>query len=680
MCDRVVKEGASPGMDVEYVELEVPISGWACTQCRMEYSGCRRLMKHLREQHSLSVRFKCSKCGRLGDNYLSATIHHAKCVSKPESPPLENPYLCPECRTPFVSKRAMTQHRRHRHIQALNSERLQAITTPKALARNRVWAPSEVTRFTEAMQEEISMTKNRLSALTTVFPGKTEMQILNKWKALRRSQLKQQRLASPVQVPLSVGTEDQPSPNPTSKKCGHKWPVVIGRSWKSVLGSTEKLIENIRRLDPVGTLDHMPKRGKRQGGRATLSHQRRKRRFAEVQRMWDLVPDKLAELVLDGDGSRALPDKEVAFKHFKNLFETPNDRCVPLGFVRRANDCQPPKPITDEEVLAVIKRCRIKGAAGPDGLRPVGLKRALKRGVERELFALFSLWLKCRRMPARQCEHRTVLIPKNGATPQDMGTWRPITLGNLLLRLFTSILAKRIASEAPFNEIQRGFVPCDGITENIFLFARCLKEGSSQSDATAIVLLDFARAFDSVGHTHIFTALDRLGTCDAYTEVFRYLYAKASTRLQIGGVHTEAIQFKRGVMQGNPASTELFKAAIDPLICSLQKSGDGITLRGAPKKLGCLGFADDMIVLAESIEGMKRQLAIVSDFCMSFGMKLNVRKCKSLLLRRGSECMVVDDTVNWHIGEEIVPQVPVDGVMRYLGVDFTSYRACARSV
>ncbi|GIY02432.1 retrovirus-related Pol polyprotein from type-1 retrotransposable element R2 [Caerostris extrusa] len=92
-----------------------------------------------------------------------------------------------------------------------------------------------------------------------------------------------------------------------------------------------------------------------------------------------------------------------------------------LGYVGGENDCQPPKPITDQEVLAVIKRCRVKGAAGPDGLRPVSLKRALKRGVERELAALFSLWLKCRKVPARQCEHRTVLIPKNGATPQGYG-------------------------------------------------------------------------------------------------------------------------------------------------------------------------------------------------------------------------------------------------------------------
>ncbi|GIY32629.1 hypothetical protein CDAR_287311 [Caerostris darwini] len=151
-------------------------------------------------------------------------------------PTLENPYLCPECKTPFGSKRAMTQHRRHRHIQALNSERLTAINTPRALARNRVWAPSEVTRFAEAVQGSEHMRKELMSALKAEFPEKTE--------------------------------------------------------------STA-----------------------------------RKRRFAEVQRLWDLAPGKHAEIVLDGDGGRTSTDAKVAYRYFKSLFETPNASCGDLGYV-----------------------------------------------------------------------------------------------------------------------------------------------------------------------------------------------------------------------------------------------------------------------------------------------------------------------------------------------------------
>ncbi|GBM91772.1 hypothetical protein AVEN_137528-1 [Araneus ventricosus] len=104
--------------------------------------------------------------------------------------------------------------------------------------------------------------------------------------------------------------------------------------------------------------------------------------------------------------------------------------------------------------------------------------------------ALFNLCFMFRKMPAFQCEYRTVLVRKTGASPRDMGTWRPITVGNLLLRILCSVIAIRLSSSMPIHEIQFGFVPCDGIAEKSLLFARILKDGNTVTDETAIVLLD----------------------------------------------------------------------------------------------------------------------------------------------------------------------------------------------
>ncbi|GBO18022.1 hypothetical protein AVEN_213140-1 [Araneus ventricosus] len=161
-----------------------------------------------------------------------------------------------------------------------------------------------------------------------------------------------------------------------------------------------------------------------------------------------------------------------------------------------------------------------------------------------------------------------------------MGRWRPITVGNILLCIFSSVLAGDSQSIL-IHEIQCGFVSCEGIAENSFLFARILKDGNIATRETAIVLIDFARAFDSVSHVYLFAALERLGICKVYQMIFKYLYGVSTNRLQVGREYSDRIRFARGVMQGNPASTELFKAALDPLICRLQRSGHGILLRGA---------------------------------------------------------------------------------------------------
>ncbi|GBN98641.1 hypothetical protein AVEN_145387-1 [Araneus ventricosus] len=59
---------------------------------------------------------------------------------------------------------------------------------------------------------------------------------------------------------------------------------------------------------------------------------RRKRHFAQVQKMWDLAPDKLAAIILDGENAQVTLNLKVAEKHFKALFETPKDLCGPLTY------------------------------------------------------------------------------------------------------------------------------------------------------------------------------------------------------------------------------------------------------------------------------------------------------------------------------------------------------------
>ncbi|GBM02284.1 hypothetical protein AVEN_58018-1 [Araneus ventricosus] len=119
----------------------------------------------------------------------------------------------------------------------------------------------------------------------------------------------------------------------------------------------------------------------------------------------------------------------------------------------------------------------------------------------------------------------------------------------------------------PIHEIERGFVPWDGIAENNFLLARILKDGrvseaqepklailrqtypkdgNTVTSETAIVLPDFAGTFDSVGHVHLFATLERLGVCDAYQRVFGFHSTPGGRRV----LSTDLL--RKGCNEGQP--------------------------------------------------------------------------------------------------------------------------------
>ncbi|GBL97895.1 hypothetical protein AVEN_86780-1 [Araneus ventricosus] len=98
---------------------------------------------------------------------------------------------------------------------------------------------------------------------------------------------------------------------------------------------------------------------------ARCSMDRRKRHFAQVKMMWDLAPDKLAAIILDGENAQVTLNLKVAEKH---SLKRPMTCASHSHTLETAN------------AKRAIKGCRLRGACGPDGLRPVSLQRGVEHG------------------------------------------------------------------------------------------------------------------------------------------------------------------------------------------------------------------------------------------------------------------------------------------------------------
>lgn len=87
------------------------------------------------------------------------------------------------------------------------------------------------------------------------------------------------------------------------------------------------------------------------------------------------------------------------------------------------------------------------------------------------------------------------LVLKN-ANPENPGQFRPITVTSQLLRLYHSIIAKRLV-RLPLSKRQKAFLPRDGIAENAFIIEHLIKGAKARKDDLFLVFMDVVKAFDS---------------------------------------------------------------------------------------------------------------------------------------------------------------------------------------
>ena len=129
-----------------------------------------------------------------------------------------------------------------------------------------------------------------------------------------------------------------------------------------------------------------------------------------------------------------------------------------------------------------------------------------------------------------------------------------------------------------------------------------------------VVYLDMAKAFDKVDHALLFGKLQQFGL---NTKILRFLFEFLDGRKQrviLSGATSAFVPVTSGVPQGTVLGPLLFVLFINDVF----QSGVGSLT---------LGFADDLKLVSSDPQMLQSDLDIVSNWCETNLMKLNVDKC-----------------------------------------------------
>ena len=124
--------------------------------------------------------------------------------------------------------------------------------------------------------------------------------------------------------------------------------------------------------------------------------------------------------------------------------------------------------------------------------------------------------------------------------------------------------------------------------------------------------------------------LKEMGIPDHLTCLLRNLYAGQEATVRTGHGTTDWFQIGKGVRQGCILSPCLFNFYAEYIMrnARLEEAQAGIKIAG--RNISNLRYVDDITLMAESEEELKRLLLKVEEVSENVGLKLNIQKSKIL--------------------------------------------------
>ena len=169
-----------------------------------------------------------------------------------------------------------------------------------------------------------------------------------------------------------------------------------------------------------------------------------------------------------------------------------------------------------------------------------------------------------------------------------------------MLKILQARLQQYMNRELP--DVQAGFRKGRGTRNQIANIHWIIKKARDFHKSIYFCFIDYAKAFDCVGHNKLWKILKEMGIPDHLTCLLRNLYAGQEETVRTGHGTTVWFQIGKGVCQGCILSPCLFNLYAEYIMSNtgLDESQAGIKIAG--RNLNNLRYADDTTLMAESEE------------------------------------------------------------------------------
>lgn len=219
--------------------------------------------------------------------------------------------------------------------------------------------------------------------------------------------------------------------------------------------------------------------------------------------------------------------------------------------------------------------------------------------------------------------------------------------------MFNSILNNRLSAflekHNVIPECQIGFTKHHRTSDHILLLKAIIDAYKLKRKHVYSCFIDFSAAFDSVWHSGLMYKLYHNGVSSKFVNLLHNMYKNLKSCVKQDDIVSKLFSVERGTKQGCTLSPTLFKLYLSDLNKCFESSECDPVIMGSVK-IGCLMYADDVLLMSQGARGLQYSLNNLYKYCRMWQLEINTRKTKIMIFNSRKNLHV------FKIGDKFIQQ------------------------
>ena len=259
---------------------------------------------------------------------------------------------------------------------------------------------------------------------------------------------------------------------------------------------------------------------------------------------------------------------------------------------------------------------------------------------------LFNLILFTGIYPSKWRENYIKPVFKGGCF-NNPSNYRGIALSSCLGKFFSRVLYNRLEKYSENNNIicreQIGFKKGCRTSDHILTLKTIIDNTFKSNKRIYACFIDFKKAFDTINREALLHKLAEYNINGPFFNILKDMFKEVLFAVKVTEGITNMFPSTVGVKQGCILSPTLFSFYINDLTSMFDNTCDPVTLHDI--KLSSLLYADDLVLISESSEGLQNCLNKLNTYCEKWNLTVNLDKTKTMIFNKSGKKLTKDKFV-----------------------------------